>query len=146
MAFRPPTFNLWCQVYRNGTPLVLAGYSICQLRGPTSHVDGNAQSVEVLFPKYSDVRGIAQSPALGGDVIVIAGYQRFYLVVEYTSDKGAGFTNEYRIASSRWRDVNTTLHPPPPYTPVVDTTLLPPPGYTPLALVTPLPWPTVPPT
>lgn len=150
MAFQTPKFNLWCQVWSNNWPPLFRtqrrGWSRCQVRGPTSHVGDldNTANFEVLFPKWSDVRGRAQSPFDCFDWINVAGWGNHWCYVSHVMDKGAGFTNEYRIAMVYWVD-----HGPLNDTYVcgsVEPTLQPPAGYVPLPLVDPQAgWPADPP-
>lgn len=135
MAFRVPVFNVWAKVYHwdNTIPVpayVSAGYSLCQQRGVDSHTDASALSTnmfQVLFPKGSDVRGPLQSASGIGDRIQIAGYGTQTVRVHSLSDKGTGFTNEYRIANVYWdigvaadslNRVNILLAPPPGFLPL----------------------------
>ncbi len=56
------------------------------------------------------------------------------------SDKGAGFSNEYRIANVTWTPRQTSDFNKVNGVGIVDVTLVPPMGYTPLPLITPLTW------
>jgi len=102
MAFHAPRFNVWAAVYRHNSLTLdwdLVGYSICQVRGTTSHESSDvfaAASCQVLFPAGSDVRDASLSDDHVGDMIMVAGYERFRLRAAGICDKGAGFSNEYR--------------------------------------------------
>jgi len=142
MAWRAPTFNVWAAVYRPdaGAVLHLVGYSKCQYRGPTSHSELiGSIAFEVLFPKFSDIRDVVHG-AFGADIIEIGGWGRNYAVISGISDKGAGFTNEYRLAICTWRPRTSVLPPVPLGQPPVDPLLEPPTGFTPLPLLTPGGW------
>jgi len=141
MAFQTPRFNAWCQVRTNAVPplhqLTLRGYSRCQVRGMTSHIDeiDNLAGFQVLLPKWSDVRGVAQSDFNCFDWINVAGWGEHWAYVVSVTDKGAGFTNEYRIATVYWVDhgpLNTSFVCSP-----INTALEPPSGFTPLPLINP---------
>jgi len=145
MAWYPPRFNLWCQIWRPtglGDNYNLIGYSLCQLRGPTSHIDAGGGYQEILFPLHTDVRGIRLNGEQGQDIVVVAGWDRRWCYVSDVYDKGAGFVNEYRLATCYWRGGVTVIPPVPAGVPVVDPELIPPDGYTPVPLLTPSPWPT----
>lgn len=149
MAYRIPVFNLWSQVWRLTVPGVpgdytMAGYSRCQLRGPDSHLDGGGNLFEILFPKWSDVRGRAFAASFG-DVIIVAGWdEQFWATVFDVSDKGAGFANEYRQAICSWRGI-TASSPEGPF-PTTNPLLDPPVGYLALPLTPPFnDWPSAPP-
>lgn len=131
MAYRKPVFNLFAAVYT--TPAVgeevFRGYTPCQLRGPGNSKIEEAGSdleswilMEILFPKGTDVRD-AQTAGAGkiGDTIEITpGTGRWYYV-HFVDDKGAGFSNEYRlvIARKKWTNLGETasLVVDPEYTP-----------------------------
>jgi len=149
MAFRVPRFNVWCQVRRatSGNPDLIAGWSICQVRGSASAQDpefDNVGAFQILFPKHSDIRGPMHSEDGLGDWVQIAGWGRRYAVVTSVSDKGCGFTNEYRIAIVHWlayasSPLNDVLG-----CGAIDTELLPPEDYLELPLIEKLPWAFVP--
>jgi len=146
MGFKVPAFNVWCQVVRPSSPnpFQIHGWSRCQVRGTDSHSDPGPTPrtiFQILFPKYSDVRSFEQSPDGLQDFIQVAGWGARFARIEGVSDKGVGFSNEYRIAVVNWvsRDVGS------PYNSVsgcgaTDNTLEPPVGYTPLPLITKLGW------
>jgi len=141
MAYFPPRFNLWCQVWRLLDPLdpfayTMVGYSRCQLRGPSPYVAEPQSVCEVLFPKYSDIRGPQQSEAHNiGDTIVLAGYDKWrHWRVFFVCDKGAGFPNEYRMAiCATFRPVD--VGDGHGALPVVNPELAPPDGFLPLPLL-----------
>lgn len=144
MAWRLPRFNQWCQVWRpnDSGHATLRGYSLCQLRGPTSHVDNtNAGLFEVLFPKWSDIVGFSFSGGHNGDLIMMSGFlARHYAQIVLVADKGAGFPNEYRLATCMWRPTTTVIPPLEVMTPCSDPTQLPPDGYLPLPVLSPSAW------
>lgn len=145
-GYFPPRFNMWCQVWRPSPAptYVLYGWSKCQMRGPTSHVDSGGLLYEVLFPKHSDVRSYTLPGDQESDVLVLGGWDRRYGVVAYVTDKGAGFANEYRLTYVSWRTHTTIIPPVPGGCPSVDPLLIPPMGYTPLPLISPAAvWPVV---
>lgn len=148
MAFRTPVFNTWVQVWRDNLAgsRILYGWSVCQVRGPTSHVESGGFDLEVLFPKHSDVN--YQNMFSGGrtaDALCVAGYGERSLRVVFVADKGAGFSNEYRLVNATWRPTVTLVPPLPEGIPPVDVTQAPPIGYTALPLVASLPWLATPP-
>jgi len=106
MAFRVPSFNLWCAVYRQ-QGLVLKGYSRCQLRGPVNTyvpflsgaAFGNSLRTpwEILFPAGSDVCSAQWTGANSGDIIYLGDSARHQYYVYWVGDKAAGFSNEYRL-------------------------------------------------
>lgn len=140
MAYFPPRFNVWCKVYRLnmvGGDYVLAGYSICQVRGTTSHETSDVQGAancQVLFPKGSDVRNAAISDLHVGDYVMVAGQLHFRLHVDGVCDKGAGFGNEYREANCSY-DFLGSGEPDRGGLPPVNTDLLPPDGYLALPVI-----------
>jgi len=117
MAFYPPRFNVWAGVYRYNTLTDvwdLVGYSICQVRGTTSHESSDvfaASNCQVLFPAGSDVRSTAISDSHVADMVMIAGYERFRLRVSGICDKGAGFGNEYREANCLFDELTSGEDP-----------------------------------
>jgi len=150
MAYRVPSFNIWCQVLDQF--YLEVGWSVCQLRGPVNGVfdleqTGTPTSCtllwEVLFPKGSDVRtrnstGTRASGLLFSqwDIIRLCGSQRLSFMVQSVGDKAAGFDNEYRLVyvSTNLDEVlafNTGL-------PQVNKNFLPPVGYTPLPIIAPV--------
>lgn len=144
MAFKTPTFNLWCQVWRpdgmgNYDSM---GYSPCAVRGPDSHGDSglNTPPQQVLFPKGSDIRPAFMNAAGLADIIDVAGWGAdIYFSVTWVEDKGAGYSNEYRIAGGSWqRWAPGDAIPPRPVNPA----LTPPLGYDELPIVSPaVTWP-----
>jgi len=140
MAFKVPTFNLWCQVWRPneaGNEYTSVGYSKCALRGPESTMEAglNTPPSQVLLPKGSDVRSITLSEFSIPDVIDIAGQgAEVFFEVFWVADKGAGYANEYRIVGGATRNrfgesVNGLRR--------TNVALQPPLGYTPLPILTP---------
>jgi len=148
MAYYPPRFNLWCQVQRILPPSGvrgIVGYTKCQLRGPSSHVQPGftGSAFEVLFPKWTDVRGVQQAPSALGDWIQIAGCGNRFAVLVSVCDKGAGFPNEYRLGVCTW--IARTTSPPSPLNTVdglgvVDSLLAPPGGFVEVPLLPQLGW------
>lgn len=150
MAFYLPRFNVWCRVWRklttNTNPIEI-GYSICQVRGPEGRISPPQGQVgfEVLFPKWSDVRGFPQGVNGDGDFIQVAGWGPRTAQINSIADKGAGFANEYRVAVVGWVNFTDGLK----YNKLkgagpVEPTLLPPDGYTPLPLIDPeASWPSI---
>ena len=146
MAWFPPRFNLWCQVWRpSPSPTyVLVGWSKCQSRGPTSHVESGGFYFEVLFPKWSDVRASNLPGVSENDVLVLGGFDRRWCTAAFVYDKGGGFPNEYRLVYAGWRTKTTIIPSVPPGCCPVNADLVPPDGYTPLPLIEPATdWPTV---
>jgi len=149
MAYYPPRFNTWCQVWRlldAGDPFAytLVGYSSCQLRGPSPYVSEPQSVFEVLFPKHSDVRGPQQSEAHNiGDAIILAGYDGWHWArCFFVCDKGAGFVNEYRMAICAFFRLDSVGDGHGGYQPI-DLALEPPEGFTPLPLIeSAIGWPT----
>jgi len=104
MAYRLPTFNLTCNVWRHSHPTSGPpdGSVQCQLRGAAKNVMTPASSTfdsqfywELLVPALTDIRDITAST--GSDrVEVPAGSSRFYNVV-WADDVAKGFANEYRV-------------------------------------------------
>jgi hypothetical protein len=106
MAFRLPTFNLTCNIWRasagqppSGAPVVTVQ---CQLRPTRRSIyrtvsAGPFQLVEeILMPKLTDVRSLAGAGS--SDTIECpAGSGRFYGVLG-VDDVAKGFPNEYRWA------------------------------------------------
>jgi len=144
MAFQVPKFNVWCRVIRKAvTPAHtynLVGYSRCQVRGPASNpgTGQNAMPFEVLFPKHSDVRGITNLLNGSLDYIQVAGWGPRTVQVFSVSDKGAGFTNEYRLCLVVWTLRSTTVFGnEEDGVGSINVESEPPPGYTPLPLIEP---------
>jgi len=140
MAYFPPRFNMWCRVAFEGivpANLQLRGYSLCQLRGPASRESdpGFSQGFQVLFPMYSDVRGIEQRDAGLHDWLQLAGWGDRWAVVTSVCDKGAGFTNEYRQAECQFTTHGVTNMTPG--MPAAKFGLEPPVGFVPLPLILP---------
>lgn len=108
MSYRPPTFNLTCNIWNTGSnvgPPTLAGV-VCQLRSPlyVTMQQGRPSGVSfivtslILFPALTDVRG--GDVAGFGNFSVIecpAGSGRFY-TAEHVDDQAKGFPNESRFA------------------------------------------------
>jgi len=149
MAYFPPRFNVWTQVYRfNGATsrYVLYGYTKCQLRGIASQFQpafgfNDLLFFEVLFPIGSDIETAEINVNGKRDVLVVAGMGRRYLFVYSFCPKGAGFTNEYLITICQQLNpsedpgsgfLNSVFHPWR-----VNSVLEPPEGYTPLPTITP---------
>jgi hypothetical protein len=109
MAFRPPTFNLVCHIWRvdgvGGAYLAPDVVSVCNL-SPGRRVltiddvpvgfPTTTQIMELLLPKGTDIRATWNTTA--PDVVEVPqGSLRFYQVVA-VDDVGKGFPNEYRLA------------------------------------------------
>lgn len=107
MAFRPPTFNLSCNLWR--TPNVYAnppdgtfnvnlscGRRVLAVNAATIPLWGKSVPVELLCPALTDIIGVI-GPNATDMVEVPAGSGRCYAVV-WVEDVGKGFTNEYRLA------------------------------------------------
>jgi len=141
MAYKIPTANCWCRVWRNVdiNEYVLAGYAYVQMRGPDSHADPvlGIQCVQVIFPKGSDVRWSDGVLTTVPDHIELAGQRGYWIRVEWVNDKGAGFSNEYRIALGSYARAPGfgVGNPLPP----VNPELLPGDDYVPLPILDP--WP-----
>jgi len=139
MAFKVPTKNCWCRVWRHDTltTYVLAGYEFVQIRGTDSHPDPvlGALCVQVLFPKGADVRQGEGVPTTQPDHIEMAGQLGWWLRVEYVTDKGSGFSNEYRIATCFY--VLAPGFPDGTEFPPVNVELLPDVDYIPLPTIDP---------
>jgi hypothetical protein len=110
VAFRLPTFNLLCRIWRDHAPPFppAAAFipSPCQLRPIKAALQqsslGSATTL-LLVPALTDIRG----PQIGSNADIVeapTGSGRFYrpLVVE---DVAKGFPNEYRaatLAQAQW--------------------------------------------
>ena len=109
MAYRVPTFNISCQIWRNlgvgGAYVAPDNFTDCALSPgrrtmllaqPPFELDEDALTMQLLLPKLTDVRAgwNGGSPDL---VEVPTGTHRFYLV-GYVDDVAKGYANEYRIA------------------------------------------------
>jgi hypothetical protein len=113
MAFRIPTFNLTCNVWRTGNvvanpPDTNFPCNLSPGRRVLSAALGNTSTgasspsllMEILLPARSDVRPayiVFASPTQGDVVEVPAGTGRYYCV-QCVDDVARGFPNEYRIA------------------------------------------------
>ncbi len=104
MAFKPPTFNLTCNIWRS-TSLVTAPPDlspICQLRASGKQSSGLTQAPlgyflpEILFPAHTDVRD-QYCPSNADQIECPAGSGRYYVVAN-VEDVAKGFANEYRQA------------------------------------------------
>lgn len=109
MAYRVPTFNISCAIWRNlGIGKVYAapddvtdcalspGRRSMLLTLDPAELDEDALAMELLLPKLTDVR--ASWNAAGPDLVEVpTGTHRFYQV-GYVDDVAKGYANEYRIA------------------------------------------------
>lgn len=104
MAFRIPTFNLTCNIWRGGSLLSNPpdATSMCQLRATGKQNSGYIANAiiyalpEILFPAHTDVRDTFN--AGGADRFEVpAGSGRFYETAQ-VDDVAKGFANEYRQA------------------------------------------------
>lgn len=106
MAFRPPDFNLTCNVYTAANflmPARIAGQA-CQLRSPQHVHEGSVSTsgagltfaMHLLFPVGTDIRDNFQVAGHDG-IECPAGSGCQYQVLS-VNDVGKGFTNEYRLA------------------------------------------------
>lgn len=117
MGFRVPTFNLFCNVWRNtndnANPPDLAGLACCLVNGRSggSWFVGFAgatapqvtvslklakQTMSLLVPKLTDVRPAFLTAADWGDLVECpAGSGRYYWM-PWMDDVGKGFANEHR--------------------------------------------------
>jgi hypothetical protein len=145
MAFQTPNFNVWCRVWRGLTlsTYTLLGYSKCQVRGVDSHLDALLGNVpwQILFPRGTDIRDGDSTSTNVGDQVEVAGWDGTWFLVDSVTDKGCGFTNEYRIAIGR--TIRAAGRTTPQQLNPVNKDLVPPVGYTPVPIRTPAPgWPT----
>ncbi len=119
MAFVVPTFNLACNIWRQGNDVqanpadVTAVCNLTNGRSGGSLVQGFSgtsaplilaagtrltQTLSLLLPKLTDIRGNQAGAANLGDCVEVpAGSGRFYLVL-FVDDVGKGFANEHREA------------------------------------------------
>lgn len=115
MAFRPPVFNLFCNIYTMvppNTPAIPAGsprleHQACQLTygrrvnvistGGTTAAGVIVLTMNLLLPKGVDIRG-PQDTVSADMVEVPEASGRWYAVVA-VDDIGKGFNNEHRSAS-----------------------------------------------
>lgn len=118
MPYRLPTFNLTCSIwtfgaYPGGVPRETG--VPCQWRtitrltsvstGDTSD-SSNYTITEMLVPKRTDIRGSQETPGNSPDTLVLNVEDGSLPFVIYdTYDVGKGFTNEYRIALVRKRQL-----------------------------------------
>lgn len=107
MAFKPPTFNLRCFIWRFGNPHTNPPdvISICNLAlgrrsgillGAGADLHQEQGGMWLLLPKGTDIRD-SKAPAGPDTVEVGAGTGRKY-VVAWVDDAGGGFPNEHRFA------------------------------------------------
>lgn len=156
MAFRPPSYNLWCRVLgmtnAPGDPDVygIRGWSLCQVRGPAN----NQQTYpwlpgvltywpsvwEILFPKWSDVRCKLTSGTFTDTIEFETDAIRKY-EVHWVDDKACGFSNEYRLTLCTLQAVTYGGPGSPRPLPAFNPAVVPPVGYTPLPTVPPAPAP-----
>lgn len=115
MAFRPPVFNLFCNIYTMvppNTPAIPSGsprleHQACQLTygrrvnvistGGTTAAGVIVLTMNLLLPKGVDIRG-PQDTVSADMVEVPEASGRWYAVVA-VDDIGKGFNNEHRSAS-----------------------------------------------
>lgn len=105
MAFTMPTFNLDCDIYRQGagaygSPDVTSLGNLTpgerSLLGVIAVSTSNSTPMELLLPPHTDIR--PEYNGLTADwVEVPSGSGRFYQVA-YVDDIGKGFANEHRFA------------------------------------------------
>ena len=102
MAYVLPTFNLTCNIFRNGGwyPSAVALSPICNLAysrrvqiGQTPTVNAG---ISLLLPPGTDIRSTINA-VTADNVEVPAGSLRAY-TVEHVEDVGKGFPNEHRVA------------------------------------------------
>lgn len=107
MAFSTPTFNLMCNVWRNGNlttnpPDVTSSCNLAMGRRGKLYGDGGTgllsreTAMYLLLPALTDVRSMQENNA-ADTVECPAGTGRFYAVVS-VDDSGKGFSNEHRVA------------------------------------------------
>ncbi len=118
-GYRVPTFNLSCSIWRAGNDVQANPpdvVSVCNLTngrsggrelqvGPlgtpvqaASVLIHMGQSLSLLLPKLTDIRGCQGGGALQGDAVECpSGSGRFY-VAYWVDDVGKGFANEHREA------------------------------------------------
>jgi hypothetical protein len=107
MAYSLPTFNLTCNIWRNGNPTtnppdvvspcnLAIGRRVGVLLAYTSTLTTEPGGAWLLLPPATDIRD-AKAPAGADTVEVGAGSGRFYSVV-WVEDIGGGFPNEHRFA------------------------------------------------
>jgi len=105
--YGPPTFNLTCNIWRNGNPTtnppdvvspcnLALGRRSAVLLAYTSTSLAQPGGMWLLLPAGTDIRDL--KAAAGADTVEVgAGSGRFYSV-EWVDDAGGGFTNEHRFA------------------------------------------------
>ncbi|MBA0087220.1 MAG: hypothetical protein HRJ53_19730 [Acidobacteria bacterium Pan2503] len=127
MAFKIPTFNLTCNVWRNA--LAPAPYATPDLALPCNLTPGKRvftplsatvfafrYPMELLLPVGSDVR--AMWNGANQDLIEVpAGSKRFYSVL-WVDDVAKGFANEYRVAVIGYQVTGGANFAPPIAAPV----------------------------
>lgn len=118
MAYRVPTFPLFCNIWRGG-PIFPGGppavISICQLRmAKSAFIVSTGNTLYggkqlLMLPKLTDIRGnLLGSP--NGDYVEVPAGSGIRWIALAVGDVAKGFPNEYRAAAL----VNTTSFYPRP--------------------------------
>jgi len=115
MAYRPPVFNLFCNIYTMAvpnTPAIPAGsprveHQPCQLtygrRVQVVSTGGTAQAgvlvltMNLLVPKGVDIRG--PQDTVTADMVEVPEASGRWYAVAAVDDIGKGFANEHRTAA-----------------------------------------------
>lgn len=105
MAFRVPTFNLTCNLYRNpiaipGPPTstfmvnLSAGRRVMESGAGSFFFIGYAQVCYALCPKLTDIRAMSNFAPV--DILEIPAASGRYYYAMHVMDVAKGFANEYR--------------------------------------------------
>jgi hypothetical protein len=131
MAFRPPTFNLTCNIWRGGNSVFnppdlsqicnlafgrrsdLVMYMPTTSTIPAGTYEASSAVMQLLLPALTDVRPYWHTGVIPVDPDVVecpGGSGRFYLALA-VDDVGKGFSNEHRCAhvvlmTPLWRALN----------------------------------------
>lgn len=147
MAYFPPRFNLWCQLYRYDVGINkyrLWGYTRCQLRGPASQWQGfepgdRGMPFELLLPLGTDIETKVLNPHEKADIVVLPGTCKRYFSVLGSLPKGGGFANEYQLVICQQVDPEAGaplgLEAPEFHAWRLNPLLTPPDGFTPVPII-----------
>lgn len=124
-VYRPPTFNLICDIYSMvGLLPVLRAIAVpVQLYNPWRNNTGGQEpaqtvpatqsafaSIILRFPAFTDVRSQWCSPTGRGDQIECPSGSGVFYIVSDVNDVAKGFPNEYRAAlCTIWRPTPVPL-------------------------------------
>jgi len=140
-GYKVPRFNLWARIwFVQSSGLTIEDRSY---RGPyytrcSIARDINLFTMQVNFPKYSNLREQQMTPFNNGDLIQFAGWEYMYGWIESVYDVGAGFPNEHRMARVYWPFDITPFSDKGFYVASASSTLQPPEGAEMLPLVSPV--------